>query len=668
MAVARPGLIRFGVVATLVLGVLSPGFDSSDNRAWAAGTACASAFGPIEAEDEPQQNGGSGPYLVTNEKQLVWISENQDTLGVLGRDYLQTKNINLAHCEWTPIGSFGGGARPFDGTYDGGGFEIQGLRISSGYSSALFRLTRAGSVISDLVLRDVSIASADGDTAAVVGNNVGHIENVSVSGSLLITGNSSGAAAIAAYNDGTIVNTRVDISISVSSPQPNHGYAGGVVGYNEGTIDTCDAVVVISFDGYENGGVAGYSSGAVTGCRSSGSITGSEYVGGIVGNNEGTVSESRSSATISGSDWGAGGVVGYNEGLITSAWATGSVKGKDAVGGLVGGNDGSVSRSFATGSVTATGNSAGGLLGEHYGTVSESYASGAVVGTVNVGGLVGEGWGSMTDAYSRGSVVGTQELGGLVGLLYAIGPANTVVTPITRSYATGAVSSGVNTGGLVGKIWPDNAGRAVQIVDSFFDGDSTGQSTSIGLNGTVEGSGGGESKTSEQMKDVATYVATPPNWPIVAVADYGQAAGPEDEIWAISAGINDGYPFLWWEEEPEVPEDEGATERTTNRVTSRASSSAGSSTEQTLESNSVALAPSKTPDAPEAFSALQETETPSATLGEEVPLAPEETSPNITSSNTAQPRYTWLFVFAGIAVLGGIGVVTYLRMRPRRFP
>ncbi|MCK5833716.1 hypothetical protein KAH81_08610 [bacterium] len=114
-------------------------------------------------------------------------------------------------------------------------------------------------------------------------------------------------------------------------------------------------------------GFFGYASGAtiqdigVTNVN----ITGAEQVGGLLGRN-------------------------YDSSIISNSYSTGSVSGSSFVGGLVGYTyNSTVSNNYSTGSVSGS-NSVGGLVGHNYlSTVSNSYSTGSVSSFFSVGGLVG---------------------------------------------------------------------------------------------------------------------------------------------------------------------------------------------------------------------------------------------------------------------------------------
>src|SRR5215211_3283898 len=132
------------------------------------------------------------------------------------------------------------------------------------------------------------------------------------------------------------------------------GFAGGLVGQNEGLIVSSSA----------SGQVAGIG-GASLGFFESFSLSRASFtliqpgtfvsIGGLVGFNQGTVQDSSASASVFGLFANAGGLVGYNAAGATisgsHADATVGTFGNGSAGGLVGQNDGLIVSSSAAGGV-----------------------------------------------------------------------------------------------------------------------------------------------------------------------------------------------------------------------------------------------------------------------------------------------------------------------------
>ena len=211
-----------------------------------------------------------------------------------------TADINLTGKDWTPIGTDYDNS--YKGTFDGGGHTITGLTFTTNdqYAGLFGCLGEAGTV-KNVVMEDVQITC----------------------------------------------NHRL-------------GYAGGVAGFSDGTIENCSVSGSVSGTIRAGGVVGAQWEGSITGCSSSATVKGLAYVGGVAG-------ETNSGATMA------------------ACYATGNVTIEmhpinNILGGsLVGMNAGSsLLACYATGNVTSTGSSTGkvhigGFLGNNYTTVTAGY-------------------------------------------------------------------------------------------------------------------------------------------------------------------------------------------------------------------------------------------------------------------------------------------------------
>jgi phage tail protein X len=378
-------------------------------------------------EDMVNFSGGDGtlenPYKVATALELSHV-----TIPASGAYFQQTANIDLSD-NWTPLGAFGG-------TYDGNGFTIFNMTIDSADTYiGLFSTLAGGAALNNVSLVDFNI-NATGSNS-VVGGLVG-IVNVN--------------AAV------------TDSIISGSIYFTESSNVGGLVGFNEGSVNGSSSAIVITSGGddFSAGGLAGTNSGTISGSRTSGSLLLSHYrayAGGLVGFNAGTVTDSSSSSTLTGGEAvSGGGLIGsnYSSGMINNSFSTGKVIGTTdgVVGGLAGRNSGSINSSYSTGNVEAgTSGMAGGLVGYATdGSINNTYSTGNVIGNgaVFVGGLVGMiQQGAVTYSYSTGSASGgTDANGGLIGYK----PGGNVTG--SYYYSTGAVTS---AGGV-----PKNAEELMQ--------------------------------------------------------------------------------------------------------------------------------------------------------------------------------------------------------------
>ena len=264
---------------------------------WQAGGEYTYTVSLAAAKDLGYTIESDGSYTVTSADGLMNIAELVNG-GKSDINITLTADIDLTGKDWTPIGT----SNRYSGTFDGGGHTITGLTFTTNdvYAGLFGHLNSAGTV-KNVMMEDVQITS-----------------------------------------------------------NRSSGFAGGVAGFSDGTIENCSV---------------------------SGSVSGTVYVGGVVGAQwEGSITGCSSSATVKGMV-NVGGVVGHTNGggTLTACYATGNVIIElDPVknisgGGLVGMNAGiSLLACYATGNVTSTGSSTGkvhigGFLGNNYTTVTACY-------------------------------------------------------------------------------------------------------------------------------------------------------------------------------------------------------------------------------------------------------------------------------------------------------
>jgi len=176
-------------------------------------------------------------------------------------------------------------------------------------------------------------------------------------------------------------------------------------------------------------------------------------------------------------------LVAYNRGTIENCGVTGQITSTNQyAAGLVSHNYGTIINSYSEATIRSDSHHAGGLTAHNYDTISNSYASGDVSsGASYAAGISVHNNGHISDSYSTGNIYSPSYAAGLV--------ANNQDN-IVNSYAVGSVNGNDHLGGLVA------SGTASLVSNSYWDTESTGQSTS---------DGGGEAKTTTEMKQQATY-------------------------------------------------------------------------------------------------------------------------------------------------------------------
>jgi len=188
------------------------------------------------------------------------------------------------------------------------------------------------------------------------------------------------------------------------------------------------------------------------------------------------------------------------------------INGSDNTGPIAGAInvDSRINNSYVTGDIEGA-NYAGGVVGTNYqSSINNSYSIANIEADNIVGGIAGDNDGGyISDSYSTGAVSGTNVVGGIAG--------ENNGGYISDSYSTGAVSGSSDVGGLVG-------GIAGNTIDSYWDINSTNQTTSSGGTGLTTSEMQGSSAATNMDFDFTT------DWETVESSD--------------SDATNDGYPVL----------------------------------------------------------------------------------------------------------------------------
>ena len=283
-------------------------------------------------------------------------------------DYTILNNINASGtANWNWNGSQYEGFSPiagiFQGSLNGGGYDISGLTINSTSSTRVGLLAATGlsSQISDVHLTSLNIMASGIDlyVGGLVAENFGTIDNSSVEGTVtadnrsLTSGEHATVGGLVAYNYGDITSSRVEVlepginafgAANSADDEGGEAHAGGLVAHNYANITDC----------------AVYGAGEVTavgGGGGAGERGGTAYAGGLlatsgpVGLGDSTTIKT-SYATVNVYGEGGfgdkdcyayvGGLIGANSSFIRNCYSWGEVYADAehfvAAGGLVGGN------------------------------------------------------------------------------------------------------------------------------------------------------------------------------------------------------------------------------------------------------------------------------------------------------------------------------------------
>ncbi len=307
------------------------------------------------------------------------------------------KTVNLTTSltltgEWTPIGTGNrSGSRfigsPFSGVFDGNGYSITGLTLtttsSKDYALGLFGGVVSGTV-QNLTLVGVNVNVPTSEiAAAAIGMLTGDgvASNIKVSGSLKAA-RGNGAIVGRMTLSGTISDCTNNAAITGSAAN-----VGGIVGaayYTQQgslmTISNCENNGPISGAGISvAGGIVGLSAANVSGCVNNGAVTAgsADSIGGIIGEQRafGTISGNVNNATITGSM--AGGIIGWirylesgtaNYSRFDTVVVTGNTNYADIVGvqGKLSANGGIIAIAYDNASVSFNENYAPAISGYNF--------------------------------------------------------------------------------------------------------------------------------------------------------------------------------------------------------------------------------------------------------------------------------------------------------------
>ncbi|WP_217593316.1 chitobiase/beta-hexosaminidase C-terminal domain-containing protein [Cohnella sp. GbtcB17] len=413
-------------------------------------------------------------FQLTSEAELAGLAAivNGSLVGVepfdfAGRTITVLNPIHIQSKQWAPIGA--AAEHPFQGTFDGGNFLIDGLTVVPAYAnSGLFGVIGEQAQVSNINLEPESVVG-DGFTGSVAGMNAGKLSNVklTLSNGATVSGNTIGG--IVGQNTGKVSGLQVTVSeagrIEVAG---NNGIVGGLIGDNATELKVEDILV---FNGEEGsigsatehatvGGLVGKQSGNVSGFRSRISsnfrifATGSDStVGGLIGRMESGTAEGLAldfdggSMHTQGADSILGGIIGESKAgvKIKNAEAKGAgtgnqLTGNGTIGGIVGKAEGAGQAAFDIENVkvqqvglSSSGGSLdnviGGVAGYLKNVAVQNASTTAVISAsaedVEAGSIVGRGDDSILYAVEAVSDIqatiagGTGSVGGIAGAMQA---------------------------------------------------------------------------------------------------------------------------------------------------------------------------------------------------------------------------------------------------------
>jgi hypothetical protein len=240
-------VIAFMLVMMMVVGSMPGLFTTGEGRAYAAGGFSGSGQGTEV-----------NPYIVTTPEHLYEIRYELSSYFKLGNDIDLTTYLAVGGggynggAYWSPIGNF-------DGTLDGDGYVIKGLKIDRVLTNnvGLFGVAGSTATLKNIGLENVDIVG-QGHVGGLVGQSEATISNSFVTGKILtdVTNYVSNriGGLVGYHKNGAITNSYSLVDVS--------GYmgTGGLVGHQDaGTVSYSYAAGVVDtpHDHYFEGGLIG---------------------------------------------------------------------------------------------------------------------------------------------------------------------------------------------------------------------------------------------------------------------------------------------------------------------------------------------------------------------------------------------------------------------------
>ena len=303
---------------------------------------------PTDPEEPENPDDCQLPHIIHNEEELSLVDQH------MGHNFVLANDITLER-GWKVLGLSSTSAAdvPFTGTFDGNNHTISGLHsVQDDYSNIGLFAVNAGTI------KDLKVEANQMEGWSEVGTVAGINQAGGVLSNVHVQANYVGALSTGSAG----------------------GYAGGLVGRNNGTITGCSATITGS--GLTRGVVA------------------YNYAGGLVGGNWGTIEESYAMAGINAgyksyidqgrtSAYYAGGFAGGNVGTIRNCYviATDYIVGVQRVGGFVAfnGSNGQIISSYVVPNNWVYGGQkyTSISIGKNDGSTTNCYAVSTTPGTVN---------------------------------------------------------------------------------------------------------------------------------------------------------------------------------------------------------------------------------------------------------------------------------------------
>ena len=216
------------------------------------------------------------PYQINSAADLAYLASSVNGgESYEGKYFVLNVNVNLNNYSWTPIGT---AATPFAGIFDGNGKKISNLYVyTSSTHVGLFGYVSG--TVKNLGIASGTVTYSSTPSTVYAGGLVGYlsgtVENCYSFATVNVRSTSSTyAGGLVGYvtTGATVSNSYATGNVTGYTSSNGFAYAGGVVGYNKGTIEGSLAFGNVTATGQSdaqsrNGGLAGRNDdGTVTDC------------------------------------------------------------------------------------------------------------------------------------------------------------------------------------------------------------------------------------------------------------------------------------------------------------------------------------------------------------------------------------------------------------------
>ncbi len=394
VAIILSSMGSYSVNATQVNAAGNTSVTDSENAAEGTennGEAVESTAAGLLEGDGTKEN----PFKVSSVEDFEKMQKIINDANLTEKNFVLTGDINFAEASnFKPIENF-------VGVFDGNGFTLKNINITTEGSAGLFSTVGDNAVIKNLNLENPQIKGSDG-----VGALIGIAgENTVIESCYVVGGNVSGSTVggIVGYvSGGKIKSSYVSVTVDGSN------VVGGIAGMSGADITDTFAYGKVNavIENVVHAGVGGLvgvvKGGKVVDCAALNDVTVSKIA----------------DYTVPNTVVGVGGLVGFAQGsLIDESFSSGKVVVSSAgvtdsnsvigIGGLAGVATCEIKNSYSSSAVwadfvaQAKGDSVrtlGGLIGAAYGNVNNCYASGGIAATFNGGKI------SLRDCYLGGAI------------------------------------------------------------------------------------------------------------------------------------------------------------------------------------------------------------------------------------------------------------------------